>query len=61
MIKDWDKVIAKALEQPKEWQGLSDDEYIAMLIKANIPMKSSPNMAIEFGRAIEAKLKEKNT
>ena len=44
----------------KEWQGLSDDEYVDMIIKANTPMKSAPDMAIEFGRAIEAKLKEKN-
>ena len=44
----------------KEWQGLSDDEYIDMIIKANTPMKSTPDMAVEFGRLLEAKLKEKN-
>ena len=44
----------------KEWVGLSDEEYIDMLVKANKPMKSAPDMAIEFGRAIEAKLREKN-
>ena len=49
-------------EQPanKEWQGLSDAEYIDMIIKANTPMKSTPDMAVEFGRLLEAKLKEKN-
>ena len=45
---------------PKQWQGLSDDEYIDMIIKANTPMKSTPDMAVEFGRLLEAKLKEKN-
>jgi hypothetical protein len=44
----------------KEWQGLSDDEYIDMIIKANTPMKSTPDMAVEFGRLLEAKLREKN-
>ena len=44
----------------KEWQSLSDEEYIDMLVKANKPMKSAPDMAIEFGRAIEQALKEKN-
>ena len=44
----------------KEWVGLSDDEYIDMLVKANTPMKSAPDMAIEFGRAIDKALREKN-
>ena len=41
---------------PKEWQGLSDDEIIPMY---NEP--SSDAEMIDFARAIEAKLKEKNT
>ena len=44
----------------KEWQSLSDEEYIDMLVKANKPMKSAPDMAIEFGRAIDKALREKN-
>ncbi len=40
---------------PKEWQGLSDDEIIPMY---NEP--SSDAEMIEFARAIEAKLREKN-
>ena len=48
-------------EASKQWVGLSDEEYIDMLVKANKPMKSAPDMAIEFGRAIEQALKEKNT
>jgi hypothetical protein len=44
----------------KEWQSLSDAEYIDMLVKANKPMKSAPDMAIEFGRAIDKALREKN-
>jgi len=40
---------------PKQWQGLSDDEIIPMY---NEP--SSDAEMIEFARAIEAKLREKN-
>ena len=44
----------------RQWVGLSDEEYIDMLVKANKPMKSAPDMAIEFGRAIDTALREIN-
>ena len=40
-----------ALEQPKEWQGLSDDELEEAFVHT---------LPYEYGHAIEAKLKEKN-
>jgi hypothetical protein len=108
MIKDWDKVIAEALEQlttqepvawrhkvtgefctggfelkavdqwvplythPKQWQGLSDEEINLLDLqhtKYKTHYDKNKNMdiliksinCIEFSRAIENKLKEKNT
>jgi hypothetical protein len=67
MTKDWEgfespwehKVPAEALEQPKEWQGLSDDE-IEAIDKTIDPYLEVTKAKMPFARAIEAKLKEKN-
>ena len=47
------------IERP--WTGLTDEEYINLLIQASKPMKTAPDMAVVFGHLVEAKLKEKNT
>ena len=44
----------EALEQPKQWQGLSDDDI-------SYTWAGFAPDAIDFARAIEAKLKEKNS
>lgn len=76
MIKDWDKVIAEALEQPttqestgclacvtcgelaNEWQGLSDIELSLLAEKYT---GADGLDVVDYGYAIEAKLKELNT
>jgi hypothetical protein len=45
---------------PHQWQGLKDDEIIDMYFQANISPQPAEDV-INFIRAIEAKLKEKNT
>jgi len=45
----------------RPWVGLTDDEYINLLIQAAKPMKTAPDMAVAFGRLVEAKLKERNS
>ena len=45
---------------PKEWQGLSDDEISKVISDEQIPVRTGKT-ANRFARAIEAKLKEKNT
>ena len=71
-IKTWNEKHRKgainaceeALEQPKEWQGLSDDEVHEQIENASIPQYQGMDVTAtnlsEFARAIEAKLKEKN-
>ena len=41
---------------PRQWQGLTDEEIDELALDEN----GLPNSHIEFARAIEAKLKEKN-
>ncbi len=41
----------------REWQGLTDDEIKAVRVACGNPLA----LHIEFARAIEAKLKEKNS
>ncbi|MCX7186919.1 MAG: hypothetical protein NTW57_06660 [Methylophilales bacterium] len=48
------KACQEALEQPKQWQGLSDDEIDLIVVK------SETLLAKDIARAIEAKLKENN-
>jgi hypothetical protein len=48
----------EALEQPA-WQGLTDDEIIDMYFQANISPQPAEDV-INFIRAIEQALKEKN-
>ena len=43
--------------KPKEWQGLSDDEIVTKWIEHFV---GNTFKGIEFARAVEAKLKEKN-
>jgi hypothetical protein len=48
------------LEQPeREWQGLTDDEIAQLMFKCEV-IVTGPTQ-FNFARAIEAKLKEKNT
>jgi hypothetical protein len=42
---------------PRQWQGLTDEEIDELALDEN----GLPNSHIEFARAIEARLKEKNT
>ena len=44
-------------EKPRQWQGLTDEEIDELALDEN----GLPNSHIEFARAIEAKLKERNT
>ena len=44
-------------EAKRMWQGLTDEEIDELALDEN----GLPNSHIEFARAIEAKLKEKNT
>jgi hypothetical protein len=50
--------ILRALRKQRTWVGLTDDEIV--LISAECAT-SHQHMDIHFARAIEAKLKEKNT
>ena len=54
-FKEYPEDGTKLYTHPKQWQGLSDDEIIPMY---NEP--SSDAEMIEFARAIEAKLRDKN-
>lgn len=45
---------------PKPWVGLTDEDYINLLVQAAQPMKTAPEMAVAFGHLVEAKLMEKN-
>jgi hypothetical protein len=50
--------LRKALAQPKrEWVGLTDEETIDLLPVGDWEIEST----LDFAKAIEAKLKEKNT
>jgi hypothetical protein len=52
---------AEELIQPKcEWQGLTDDEVDALWIPCSI-IQAKDRQRQAFAKAIEAKLKEKNT
>jgi hypothetical protein len=53
------KACKEALEQPA-WQGLTDDEILDMYFQANISPQPARDV-IDFIRAIEQALKEKNT
>ena len=55
-------------EPPKrEWVGLTDEESVSLLVKANKPkvtgqrFTTAPEMAAEFGRLVSELLKERNT
>tara|TARA_R110000868_G_scaffold86778_4_gene243275 strand:- start:394 stop:678 length:285 start_codon:yes stop_codon:yes gene_type:complete len=58
-----------ALEQPRQWQGLTDDAITEAIRTSSLYMKPSPHtpqpiwlaMLMGYARAIEAKLREKNT
>jgi hypothetical protein len=71
---DWNKVtfdqmrnaitaLRQLIEQPAAWVGLMDEQIYA--IGKELGMKcrlgGNPNIDIDYARAIEAKLKEKNT
>ena len=53
--------------QKKEWVGLTDEESVSLLVKANKPkvkgqkFTTAPEMAAEFGRLVSELLKERNT
>jgi hypothetical protein len=54
-------IAARERLKKREWVGLTDEEYIDLIIQASKPMKTAPDMAVAFGHLVEAKLKEKNT
>jgi hypothetical protein len=45
---------------PMEWVGLTEDEIVTLMQKARC-YSAAPSSAFNFARAIEVKLKEKNT
>jgi hypothetical protein len=45
----------------REWVGLTDDEFVAILIEAGERSKGMRELIAWLAKAIEAKLKEKNT
>jgi len=50
----------------KRWIGLTDEESVSLLVKANKPKSgqqftTAPEMAAEFGRLVSELLKERNT
>ena len=50
----------------REWVGLTDEESVSLLVKANKPKRgqrftTAPEMAAEFGRLVSELLKERNT
>ena len=51
----------------KTWVGLTDEESVSLLVKANKPkvkgqrFTTAPQMAAEFGRLVSELLKERNT
>ena len=50
----------------KRWVGLTDEESVSLLVKANKPKRgqrftTAPEMAAEFGRLVSELLKERNT
>ena len=59
--KAWDEA------QQREWVGLTDEESVSLLVKANKPkvkgqqFTTAPEMAAEFGRLVSELLKERNT
>ena len=53
-LDGWALYCVKCIEQVREWQGLTDEERVQCELGAK-------NNYVEFARAIEAKLKEKNT
>jgi len=54
--KIWDEWVKKRLEEKRPWVGLTDDVEI-LAISNTMPYADR----FEFARAIESKLKEKNT
>ena len=67
---DWDAVavmveeqqrMAKELKAQREWQGLTDDQMFAVLVSVDETAVRFPDGFRQFAKAIEAKLKEKNT
>ena len=45
----------------REWQGLTDDQMFAVLVSVDETAVRFPDGFRQFAKAIEAKLKEKNT
>ena len=50
----------------REWVGLTDEESVSLLVKANKPTKgqqftTAPEMAANFGRLVSELLKERNS
>ena len=60
-IADWQaELIAEHCPPKREWQGLSDEEK-ELIVNISCKRDSSHDDAERVARAIEAKLKEKNT
>jgi hypothetical protein len=56
-----DAVIAATSPPRKEWVGLTDDEIVAVNKEEGTCWEVPDSLAITVAKAIEAKLKEKNT
>lgn len=54
----WDKEWIKLYTHPKEWQGLSDEEIVSVFKSGADHITG--DLLINFAKAIEQKLKEKN-
>ena len=62
------EAVQEAKQKPakREWVGLTDEESVSLLVKANKPKRgqqftTAPEMAAEFGRLVSELLKERNT
>jgi len=55
--KIWDEWVKKRLEEKRPWVGLTPEEILDLFDATNV----YGSKWVEFARALEAKLKEKNT
>jgi hypothetical protein len=64
IIESVEKVLndmQKVMKQHRGWEGLHEDEIIGFACECIDEGKFTMDCAIDFARAIEAKLKERNT
>jgi hypothetical protein len=60
MAKLFEKFFSPTMQHPREWVGLTDEEVGGLTVFDGLTHVEVP-ILVDFARAIEAKLKEKNT